>query len=609
MVFLCTRDKHQIHKNAIKSGNSNKLPNNDLKVESRNSELIPCKTPSTQQSNDIEKGLSNQHSYSPQLEEFGKDSNTSFLRSFPPNTPSPRSSTEAQRTSVVFANPSTASKGTHREVALPPPPHLERIQSLDPGLCRSQSDVRNNKISPASRTYSNSNISPEHPLEICTNKRSMIPLPDTPKYCPPISSKPRQSVPTVLPGHLLKRGKSQSDLDIPCGDMDLGYEALTLDRNFNKKRCPQDMTLDVTLQGSYPRPSYYAKLKKNSLHGSCGNVTPPNSAFISKAPTFEFSPKNTKRRRIKSNSAGPENSPLHFQTHLRQPESSPTSTTKPNQYATELKPILSQIIQEMNKQMDGDPATDTSTSKLYRKSSDTSEIHENSIYNLNGFLSSLSTPEHENGIKERDTITSISSNDEIHENCLYASVDGDLDEIAVKNQALNNLSSSPSSQVVLGTSSSYSDKDGSMCYSELERSDSDKQKGISYYHCLRVEDSDESNATSGRTKSSGESNYGKFLQNPIEGYDTLDFTSNTNKWKSASDNDASSGHSSPPNITNGEAHQYAYLSDGDEDITVPRFNKRIRNSVHDYEKINEDELIINLTPCHVSQETQEIGPF
>ena len=114
------------------------------------------------------------------------------------------------------------------------------------------------------------NKSQFHPLENAVSKRSLIPLPSTPD-----DINPRETP-------ALKRGKSQGDLDVGNENIDLGYEALTIDRHMYKKRQQADIVKEMAIQENYARPKYYAQLKQNSLHGSLSDVTPPNSAANNK---------------------------------------------------------------------------------------------------------------------------------------------------------------------------------------------------------------------------------------------------------------------------------------------------------------------------------------
>ncbi|KAI6657969.1 hypothetical protein LOD99_15686 [Oopsacas minuta] len=604
LTFLCVRNKYDVQ-TPMRKSNSFQIEGaeNGMKIQPRNknspknqpkfNDNDPC---FKDKSSDIEKGLVNSNatnSCSTQRAESDKDSDSSL---FSPNLNATIQSNSHPQESVVFANPRTT-KHSHREMALPLPPHLQHIESnSDQFLQRSYSDAEKSILAQVKASNS-SGPHPEHPLEISTSKRSLIPLPST----------PNDVITQRQPPPVLKRGKSHNELDTVPGNVDLGYEALTMDRNVLNKRNSSDV-----MKESYPRPKHYAQLKKNSYHGSLSDVTPPNSARVQRS--FDFSPKNTKRRRAVSN--GPESSPFHppiISTTVSQNNTDKRviESTKPNQYASELKPILSVIINDMNRRTLEDslsPVDEFDSSPTHRHdSSDTSEIHENSIYNLNE-LSTLSSPEVSSSSqsKKRDTSESNSSSDDysIHENNLYESIEGELDRNA------------PHS--VMSGQGSLSEQNNSVFYSELERKESDNQPNrqhSTYYDSItlmRIEDSDESN---GSTKANEESNYGKFVKNSIKGledYDTLTHFPSTspkcnNQYRSSPESlSPSKNDMNTPPDEDMKQHQYDYLSKrAEDDIFRSNIIARTRKSIHDYEKINEDDLV-NLKQF---PGRGEIGPF
>ena len=561
------------------------------------------KTSNNQQQNDqgqklsdIEKGLLNSNSrtsYSPQRSENDHDNDLSRTSSNQIETPTTQEST-------VFANPRIAVKVSHRELALPPPPHLRHVDSTpDHSLQRSESDIdkRNSAQVKAITNFKNS----EHPLENSTSKRSLIPLPSTPvdvitKCFPP---------PPVL-----KRGKSQSELDVGSGNVDLGYENLTMERNNLNKRYSTDVIEENCVPGNYPRPKHYAQLKKNSYHGSFSDMTPPNSAYLQKS--FDFSPKNT-RIRGRTIPSGPESSLFHPPI----PNSSgisPNNTrsfkvepSRLNQSSLEIK--LSDIASQMNKLSLDDSNSlspvDESSQRHRNDSTDTSEIHENSIYNLNEMSSpEIQTESSGSGrSKKRYTNESSSSDDySIHENVLYESIEGNLNEPSLREDKKKKQ------KVMLGDST-YSQHNSSVFYSELARTDPTYYDSITM---MRIESN----------TSTKDSDYGNFLKDTIsnslagcEHYDTLTHfpsvsSSKPNPNRSSPEEEVfapkdGSPISTLPHDTQPDTqpeNTYESLSDDEDEMFRPSLRGQLRKSVHDYEKINEDDL------QHVKQ-AREIGPF
>ena len=634
IVFLCVQNNNNVKANVLKNKCSQQ---NDLENEPRKGIKRKCKQnqkktgtnsakakQTIQNKSDIEKGLPNStDSYSPQRAEIDKDSTTSLLGSTHNDTLPNNQSSPTQQESIVYANPYIQPKGNLKELPLPLPPRIQIINPVDHHLHRSQSDVEKSIKPQMNITQSKNNLqTQEHPIENSVSKRSLIPLPSTPDETNLCISQQKSS-PVCY--SVLKRGKSQGNLDVGSENIDLGYEALTMDRNMYKKRHQAEIMKDISIQENYARPKHYAQLKINSLHGSLSDFTPPNSARTTKS--FDFLQKNSKNRRGRSIPTNPESSPFH---PSRSPNSAsphntallPIENTAPNQYASELKPILSVLISNMNRQLTDDsvsPVDELDCSPNHRSISPAvSESHENSLYNLNGIQSILSSQgtrtsdgsRISNISKKRYTNASSSSegNYSSHENCLYESIE---DDFTMLGNASLTKSYSPDSRIAM--IGQLADRNSCVFASELERSDSGKQDSA-YYDSItlaRIEDSDESNATSGRSVDSA---YGKFIQKPgpIEGcenYDTLTHFPNSfsklDKWNSSPDLDVppnSRSHFKKP--AHMEQHQYDCLSEGEDEAFKPNLSGRTR-SIHDYEKINEDDLLkFKPEPVH-----REIGPF
>ena len=607
LVFLCVKHKYNVEGKMRESKCSHESKLNILenkprivknKKDKTNKKKNGTKSSEKQteqgDSRDIEKGSPNStDSYSVQRIELDKDSTTSLLSSTETNTSSLKPQTP--QNSTVYVNQHIASKAYLT-------PQMQKIIPGDYYLQRSQSDVEKSLVPQTqnqTQTQAHDARPIFHPLENSVSKRSLIPLPSTPDETNP-RSMPMASV--------LKRGKSQGDLDVGCENIDLGYEALTMDRNKYKKRQQADIMKEMAIQENYARPKYYAQLKQNSLHGSLSDVTPPNSARTTKS--FDFQQRNSKHNRGRSISIDPESSPIP-QSPQNTAES-PIETSIPNQYASELKPILSVIIRNMNREIADDslsPVGELDNSPIDSYTSPVSEIHENSIYNLNQVLSTLSSQDTQtsegSGIsgasKKRYTNASSSSegNFSNQENCLYESIENDLDtmlgsEISNKSQSLDSRNT------------------GSIFDSELERSGSGKQNMVYYdsITMMRAGDSDESNATSGQSE---DSSYGKFMSNPMpiegcENYDTLTHfpcsSSKLDKWISTPDVDTRTNGFDLTKPAHLEQNEYDYLSEGEDEAFKPNINRRTR-SVHDYEKINEADLF-KIKPELIQR---EIGPF
>ena len=602
LVFLCAKNKYHVQDKMRKNQSLHESKLNELENHPRkglkkngkpkhkkNGKKLPnFKLTEQNNSLDIEKGLSNSvDSYSPQRLELDKDSTTSLLTQNDSNS-------LTQQDSTIIVNTHIASKGSIEERALPMPPHLQKAITVDYYLHRSQSDVEKN----INTTQSKSNLQVhDHPLENCVSKRSLIPLPSTPDEANTYIS-PDTSV--------LKRGKSQGDLDIASPNIDLGYEALTIDRTKYKKRHQEDIMKEMAIQENYARPKHYAQLKKNSYHGSLCDVTPPNSARTTKS--FDFQQKNSKNKRGRSIS-------IDFESSPQDTEVFPIETNVPNQYASELKPIFSVIISNMNREILDDsvsPIDELNYSPNHRNDSPVvSEIHENSIYDFNEIPSTLSSQDTQtsegsglsDASKKRYTNASSSSegNFSNHENCLYESIEDDLG-VTMLGSDISNKSYSIYSHIT--STNSYG------LDSELERSDSGKQ-GMPYYDNImmtRVDDSDESNGTSGRSE---DSSYGKFMPNPMpiegcENYDTLTHfpcrSAKLDKWNASPSLDSNRFQLTKPAPM--EQNQYDYLSEGEDEAIKPNLSGRTR-SIHDYERINEADLL-KLKPELVHK---EIGPF
>ena len=592
LTFLCVQNKkYDVQEPMQKSKSFQKeMMKNEPKVVSRNGKNNQQKNDQDQKLSDIEKGLLNSNSrssYSTQKSENDQDNNLSRTNSNQIETPTTQAS-------VVFANPLTAMKLSHREMALPPPPHLRQIDStLDNFLQRSESDINKKNSAPLNAV---TNLkAQEHPLEKSTSKRSLIPLPSTPVDI--------IRVKTFPPPPVLKRGKSQSELDLGSGNIDLGYENLTLERNNLNKRYSTDVIAENCVPGSYPRPRHYAQLKMNSYHGSFSDMTPPNSAQVQRS--FDFSPKNT-RIRGRTITSGPESSPYHPPIPNNS-GISPNSTRsfkidplKANQLSLEIK--LSDITNQMNKRSLDDSNSlspvDESSPRIRNDSTDTSEIHENSIYNLNELSSpEIQTESSGSGRSKKRYQNESSSSDDYstHENILYESIDGDLNDPSLRED--NNKK-----HKVMLEESSYSQHNSCVFYSELERTDPTYYDSITM---MRME----SNA------STKDSNYGNFLKtttsNSLEGcehYDTLAHfpsvsSSKPNPNRSSPEEEVfvakgSSPMSTPPHDTQPQ-NPYESLSEDEDKLFIPSLSQ-LRKSVHDYEKINEADLK-NLK--------REIGPF
>ena len=269
--------------------------------------------------------------------------------------------------------------------------------------------------------------------------------------------------------------------------------------------------------------------------------------------------------------------------------------SKPNQFSLEIK--LSEINAHMNKRSLDDSNSlspvDESSPRHRNDSTDTSEIHENSIYNLNELSSPEIQTESSGSSRSKKLYTNGSSSDDCddystHENILYESIEGDLDKPTLREEKKKG---------------SYSQQNGCVFYSEQTQPESTYYDSITM---LRME----SNA------STKDSDYGNFLtakvSNSLEGcehYDTLTHfpsvsSSKPNPNRSSPEEEVFAPKDRSPASTSPHDTQpqnpYEPLSDDEDEMFRP--NSDLRKSVHDYEKINEADL-------QYVKQAREVGPF